>query len=442
MPIHSSPFDNPTSPEWTQSTHVIWSTRRLAYLDDLLLSSPNLNYAALEKMQTEDIMTFPAVRPLTPENAVPEVFDGLFGEMSRVLLGNEEEGGVWRLNKEMRDIVREANEWQKARSVDSRGERRKLIVAHVRCVPLAFASNHFVCCSVAKSLLPPCRLGDKSLELANYGPAVFPRPSSSSSDLLKAWQIHQHSAKALTASLRHSSSSKDASPISPPEISDETVEAYMTACVGAAERAGVDFAKENGRKPVLLIMSDDSTGKGLEKFRKHQKMEMFELLTGVGGGPSTGILEEGQKSKRLSIGDGSHIFSSGFIEPSADLLPSKHQSQRRISRRSPHSRRSSSSSSPNSSTNATLPNPAAGFTESIFNSLLPSSRISLTRSFLRDLTLLASSADGLVFTGSSNVGRLWLLLADHKQSEIKRREERRRSPRSELTMVCEPRAGV
>jgi hypothetical protein len=38
-------------------------------------------------------------------------------------------------------------------------------------------------------------------------------------------------------------------------------------------------------------------------------------------------------------------------------------------------------------------------------------RVTLTKTFVRDISLLAEHADGLVLTASSNVGRLLLLLA-------------------------------
>lgn len=51
-----------------------------------------------------------------------------------------------------------------------------------------------------------------------------------------------------------------------------------------------------------------------------------------------------------------------------------------------------------------------GFHENIFNALPMVERTRQTRTFLRDLTAVAKLADGLIFTGSSNVGRLLALL--------------------------------
>lgn len=64
--------------------------------------------------------------------------------------------------------------------------------------------------------------------------------------------------------------------------------------------------------------------------------------------------------------------------------------------------------------------------EAAFNSLPLSSRIASARVFVRDVTVLARRSDALVVTGSSNVGRLMMLLweAAHPREEGKRRELR------------------
>ncbi|BGP15198.1 hypothetical protein JCM10213v2_003157 [Rhodosporidiobolus nylandii] len=54
--------------------------------------------------------------------------------------------------------------------------------------------------------------------------------------------------------------------------------------------------------------------------------------------------------------------------------------------------------------------PEEGFRVHEFAKLPLTQRITLTKQFLRDLTLLASLSDALVFTGSSNVGRLLAVL--------------------------------
>lgn len=55
--------------------------------------------------------------------------------------------------------------------------------------------------------------------------------------------------------------------------------------------------------------------------------------------------------------------------------------------------------------------PEGGFHEGVFNALPAKDRVKEARAFLRDLTVLGRRADGLVFTGSSNVSRIFALLA-------------------------------
>ncbi|KAI5475846.1 hypothetical protein MNV49_000769 [Pseudohyphozyma bogoriensis] len=52
-----------------------------------------------------------------------------------------------------------------------------------------------------------------------------------------------------------------------------------------------------------------------------------------------------------------------------------------------------------------------GFNPFTFMELSLEARVALTRRFIRDLTLLAQNSDAFVFTGTSNVGRLAILLA-------------------------------
>lgn len=59
----------------------------------------------------------------------------------------------------------------------------------------------------------------------------------------------------------------------------------------------------------------------------------------------------------------------------------------------------------------------AGFEEDAFNRLSPDTRVAMTRTFLRDMTVLARESDGLVITGSSNVGRLMALLFGNDKAD-------------------------
>lgn len=57
-----------------------------------------------------------------------------------------------------------------------------------------------------------------------------------------------------------------------------------------------------------------------------------------------------------------------------------------------------------------------GQSETSFNKLPVAQRIALTRTFVRDVTVLSSRADALVISGSSNVGRLMALLAGEEKA--------------------------
>lgn len=399
MPIHASPFDPPLlnswasataqalAPEWVSSAHVIWSTRRLAYLDDLILSSPSVNQTALEKQHEADLLQFPIKRPLDPTASVPGVFEGIFQDLRGVLLGNGSSSteGLWKLNREMRDLVSSTKEWTDRLVVAQTGTKRTVIVAHVR-------------------------LGDKSLELAHYGPQTFPRPPSGSSPaLVSAWKQHHKAAKALFSS----STSKHvvvndtiSSAMGPGVISDDAVDAYMSAALGAAQKAGISYDSEYkvkaGDKPVLLIMSDDASGHGLDKLLAHPKAAGFEIITGVQQAKKSS--SESLKIKRQIQDRAHHPFASSFRDNIPTPLAPRH--------RTLHARRSVS---PTNTTESSI----SGFTESLFNALPLTTRVDSTRLFLRDLTVLAKLGDGLVFTGSSNVGRLWTLLAGMNQLEGK-----------------------
>lgn len=59
-----------------------------------------------------------------------------------------------------------------------------------------------------------------------------------------------------------------------------------------------------------------------------------------------------------------------------------------------------------------------GFDEGLFNALPTHERKKMATTFLRDLTVVSRSADGLVYTGTSNVGRLLALL--NAQASLKK----------------------
>ena len=143
--VGHSPSDPPLSPAagslpahtplWAASPHVVWSSRRLAYLDALFMSALGVDQAQLHQLHNEDIMQFPPARPLTAEATVPSVFIAAFGQMAA------EVRDLWRLNPEMEELVRQSSEklgWRAGEAHDA-SERdndncagRIVIAAHVR----------------------------------------------------------------------------------------------------------------------------------------------------------------------------------------------------------------------------------------------------------------------------------------------------------------------
>lgn len=143
--IGHSPSDPPLSPAagylpahtpaWAASPHVVWSSRRLAYLDALFMSALGVDQAQLHQLHNEDIMQFPPVRPLTAEATVPLVFRDAFGQMAA------EVRNLWRLNPEMEELVRQSSEtvgWSvgegggTSESDNDNSAHRTVIAAHVR----------------------------------------------------------------------------------------------------------------------------------------------------------------------------------------------------------------------------------------------------------------------------------------------------------------------
>lgn len=207
------------------------------------------------------------------------------------------------------------------------------------------------------------RLGDKSGELAQYGPHVFEKPKSTLRRLYAAWLRHYKAAKAMMES--HSRDQKasiaETADIQQASIADAEVDNFMKATGDLAKAATQGQDRVVGTpKPVLIIMSDDTSGKGLQKFIDHPSSDSLDIRTGI-------------PLRTASAAEADSIQQASISSVGVTTKP--------------------------------------GFTESTFNALPIDARVESTRDFLRDLTYLAERADGLVFTASSNVGRLLSLLA-------------------------------
>ncbi|KAH9813891.1 hypothetical protein DFH28DRAFT_1083313 [Melampsora americana] len=146
------------------------------------------------------------------------------------------------------------------------------------------------------------------------------------------------------------------------------------ACFDAAEsllsqiRQPIKSASKS--LPILIVMSDDPNG--------------IELLQSV---------ERSNQWKIMTV--------SSLLDKSPDL--SKFQDIHQSSFSTKLKRHSSKLSH------------RVGFHESDFNQLPLSKRIDQTRNFIIELTLLGRLSDGIIFTGSSNVSKLFGLLGNEKR---------------------------
>lgn len=108
-------------PLWTRSSHVIWSARKLGYVDELLLSLYT-DAGDVDSLHEEDQTSRRTALPLNASQTLPaayrQAFDVMGGALSR----------VWALNEEMTSLVNSAA----AQMASSPAKDSPLIGAHVR----------------------------------------------------------------------------------------------------------------------------------------------------------------------------------------------------------------------------------------------------------------------------------------------------------------------
>lgn len=107
-------------PSWTQSDHVIWLTRKIDYLDDLI-TRLYVDAGELARLHAEDRRIWPPLVPLDSNHTLPLVFREVFSRMSQVARD------LWRPNTNLQDAVR-------AGSVALAGQRLpcSIMGAHIR----------------------------------------------------------------------------------------------------------------------------------------------------------------------------------------------------------------------------------------------------------------------------------------------------------------------
>lgn len=218
------------------------------------------------------------------------------------------------------------------------------------------------------------RLGDKALELHKFSSDSFSKPRQNFQQLYELWysRAADHVARQLRPREplveRRSGSARNDNDIehAPRSVRRPGAGSYLQAASMLLERGFPSKStghNQQDSKPILLVMSDDSSGRGLKGFSQHVAAKKMHIVMGLDA------LAYPSKVLGGEMPDFVTDESKGDA-PEQDL----------------------------------------GFHENTFNALPVSERTRQTRAFLRDLTAVAKLADGLVFTGSSNVGRLLALL--------------------------------
>lgn len=144
--------------------------------------------------------------------------------------------------------------------------------------------------------------------------------------------------------------------------------AYVTAALILADSLAIGAAEKTSStksKPILLVISDDIVGEQLRDMLQHTGIASLRLFLG---------LDALAKNESTAIKETKHDVEDLMLNPTSQSVPEH------------------------------------GFYEDAFNAMPLSERVANTRTFIRDLTAVSRLADGLVFTGSSNVGRLLALL--------------------------------
>ncbi|GAA5912213.1 hypothetical protein JCM8208_000934 [Rhodotorula glutinis] len=426
-------LDAPFEPRWTHRDHIVWAARDMDGLDAtfLRLFADADELATLHREDVE-LLTRRKAKPafLSPRRTLPAVHDMAFRRLSELA------ELAWRPVDLVQDLVGELEE---RLALPERGEGAKgagslLIGVHVR-------------------------LGDKFLEVDHIGPAAFapdlaPAPPSTTSlrglhaDLLTSYFAASidsvHSLLALP-SIAHQFSAAHSS--------KDRIRALLAATATWA-------SEDPSERPTLALMSDDD--RAVEAFRAHPLAARFRIVGTAepadNGGesrdkgdevaegssaaddkPQGGLLEvverepaardaeapEEQEEVRAAADEDDELLADKRSLPPANGIGSAAQEPRkrrvvggpaveRKKRRGGKKRQVGE-----------IP---AGFNETSFNSLPLAARIASARLFVRDLTVLARRSDALVVTGSSNVGRLMMLLFEGSRAE--RGEGRKRELRS------------
>ncbi|BGP47458.1 hypothetical protein JCM10450v2_003310 [Rhodotorula kratochvilovae] len=394
----------PFTPNWSKRNHLVWHTRDMDGLDATFLRLfADAEELAASHRDDLDGLARGGAKPafLTPEETLPAVHAQGFAQLSRLA------ASAWRPNALVRDMAD--------------GLERRLALPVRRVEGAKKAGDLLIGVHV--------RLGDKFLETDRIGPVAFApdaaavaSPSSAvpglHRDLLTSYFAAAidsvHSLLSLPSIMRHLPPSSSSAP--------ERIRSLLSLTAHWASRD----ARE---KPTLALMSDDDNA--VEAFRAHPLAKRFRIVgTAEVPGPPLELVED--DGSQVEAEEGAEVELPEDVDD--EPIPGEKRLRRR--RRSGHHSKPQRvlvrkptrlhAAPPGKEGKATraggkrqggeseIP---AGFNELEFNALPLSSRISSARLFVRDLTVLARRSDALVVTGSSNVGRLMMLLFEASKED-------------------------
>ncbi|BGP61890.1 hypothetical protein NBRC10512v2_003210 [Rhodotorula toruloides] len=395
--LHPLELDASFRPNWAKRNHVYW-LRDVDGLDATFLRL-FVDQSQLEELHRADLRALEALeegqeRPafLGAEETLPRVFEDAFERMSRLV------GQAWTPNEEVKAMVGELEKRLGVSGAENPGKGKRpgdlLVGVHVR-------------------------LGDKFLEADRIGPASLspssspPPPPESAPGLTDDLTTSYYAA--AVGSINSLLSLPSSSPSKSPQTTADRIRALFALSAPWSRIASEEDQGES--RPTLALMSDDPHA--VEAFRKHPMGARFRVVGTAEIGASVVAAQEEERERRgrrgkrdgrqevmekrrpefegVGVGGGRAGHGAGGGHGRMQAVPK---------------------------TKARVPD---GFNETAFNRLPLSTRISSARLFVRDLTVLSSRADALVVTGSSNVGRLMMLLFKARRRE---KGERRGEVRS------------
>lgn len=484
--------NTPFAPKWTHRDHVIWGARDMDGLDATFLRL-FVDAGELATLHREDLELLERrkAKPafLSPRRTLPAAHERGFVQLSRLAQV------AWRPNDLVGGLTDELEQKLALRDRDAgvQGPGSLLIGVHVRYADVhSFLSTY----SQSHCAFTTRRLGDKFLEADHIGPAAY-APDA----VAAAPPINPSSPRGLNPDLLTSyfAASIDSvhSLLSLPSIAHAFSAAHSSKDrVRALLAATQDWAREDPReRPTMALMSDDEGA--VEAFRAHPLAARFRivgtaeetpLLAAAGAkvdapvameqaadaAPQGGLLEVVERKpleEPVGQAEEARLDEVGQSEDEDEELLADKRLRRRsgeaqAGRKKRRGDARSHSSKGKKGGKRQVGKIPAGFVRSLstftrlhlltersppstaqnetgFNSLPLGSRIASSRLFVRDLTALARRADALVVTGSSNVGRLMMLLFEAANEDKGAAEVRKRELRSlDARCVLAPRLSL